>query len=205
MWHLLLLPALSVWIALMETDAVLVGQWMVSRPLLVGPMVGIVCGDPAAGLVLGVLTEFVCLERLPVGSVVPINGAVAAGSAVLLAGGPEAVPLSAAFPAGLALGLGHSRLETVIRSWRAGLVAEAAQDLNEDGEVDWVLLLVKSVGGHVLVTGVLVYAGVALLGPGLEWCWGQAPGFCRQGLDTAFRMAPWLGLAALLRALFRRV
>ncbi|MFC1678844.1 PTS sugar transporter subunit IIC [Elusimicrobiota bacterium] len=203
-WYALLLPALSLWIALIETDAVLIGQWMISRPLLVGPIIGAACGDFTMGLGVGVLTELFCLEGLPVGSVVPLNGTVAAGSAVLLMGGPDAVPVAAAFPAGLGLGLGHTLLECRIRGWRARLVMDAAESLEEEGEVDWLLLLGKSVGVHVAGTAVLIYAGAALLGPGLAWLWDGVPGFCRQGLETGFRIAPWIGLAALMQALFRK-
>ncbi|MDE2291208.1 MAG: PTS sugar transporter subunit IIC, partial [Elusimicrobia bacterium] len=77
-WLLAGLPLFSAGVAVIETDAVLVGQWLISRPVVVGPLVGWLLGDLAAGLVLGALVEAFCLEELPVGSVVPPNGAVAA-------------------------------------------------------------------------------------------------------------------------------
>ena len=73
-WLALGLPVASAGVATLEADAVLVGQFLLSRPMVVGPLVGAASGDLAAGLGLGALVELICLEELPVGSVVPPNG-----------------------------------------------------------------------------------------------------------------------------------
>ncbi|MFH1725175.1 MAG: PTS sugar transporter subunit IIC [Elusimicrobiota bacterium] len=203
-WYFVLLPALSAWIAMLETDSVLVGQWMLSRPILLGPFLGLVCGELGIGLALGVLTELFCLESPPVGSALPLNGSVAAGCAVLLCAGPQTLPVAAAFPAGLAAGMGHRWLETRVRTWRAGLTTRALRSLEGEGAVDWAALLPTSLSAHLAMTGALVYLCVAAAGPGLGWVWDAAPGFFRRGLETGFRAALWIGLAALMHTLFRK-
>ena len=138
MWYLLVLPAFSAWIAMLESDTVMIGQWTLSRPMLVGPLVGLICGELWIGLVLGVLVELFWLESLPVGAVMPFNGAVAAGCAVLLSAGREPVAIAAAFPAGLALGWAHRWLEGRLRQSRWTLTGEAAgAQRHSDGNKKW--------------------------------------------------------------------
>lgn len=203
MWYLLVLPAFSAWIAMLESDSVLIGQWMLSRPMLIGPLVGLVCGELWIGLVLGTLVELFLLESLPVGSVIPVNGTVAAGCAVLLSAGREPVAIAAAFPAGLALGAGHRWLETRLRQRRWALCEEAARALEERGAVDWERAFLKSLGGQMVLTAAFVYASAAALPFAIAFLWDAAPEFFREGFVGAFQAAIWVGLAALMHTLFR--
>lgn len=203
-WVFAVLPALSLWIAILEADGVLIGQWMLSRPLITGPLCGLLLGDPASGLSLGVLFELFCLDRPPVGGKMEFNGTVAAGSAVLLAGGPHAAPLALAFPAGAVLGYVHRLIESRIRDWRSGLSLRAAGDLAADGRVNWERLLLPSVGVHIAATAVLLYLAVGIAGPWAVRAWEAAPAFLTGGLEAAFRTAPWIGFALLVQSLWRR-
>ena len=203
-WQLFVLPALSVWVALLECDAVLVGQWMVSRPLILGPSLGLLCGDLRMGLSLGVLCELFSLDRAPVGSSIPFNAPVAAGCAVLLCAGPDAVPIPLAFPAGLALGFGHRSAESALRIWRARLAHDAAESLEARGEIDWGRIHLSSVGTHAAMTAAFVFAAVAVSGPALSAAWDVLPDLAQRGLQYALDAAPFIGLAALMHAFFRK-
>jgi len=202
-WYLGLFPAVCALLALLETDNVLLGNLMLSRPIIVGPLTGLICGEFVMGAAIGVLTELFTLGSLPVGSVLALNGTVAAGAGVLLMAGPFAVPAAAAFPVGLFLGWGHSRLEFRVRGWRAGLAAEAAGFLERREKIPWSSLLLKSVMLHAAVT-VLVLGAVGVLAPALAWLWPWTPRFAQAGLDTAFRWAPYAGLGVLLQILWRK-
>lgn len=203
-WNLLVLPGLSAAVALFECDAVLVGQWMVSRPLVLGPLLGWFCGDLRMGVALGALCELFSFDRAPVGSTMPFNAPVAAGCSVLLCAGPDAVPVPLAFPAGLAAGFCHRSAETALRQWRAGLTHRAAETLEAGGKVGWGRLHLASVGAQFLMTGAFVYAVGAALGPALSAFWDVLPDLLRRGLQNALDAAPFIGLAALVHALFRR-
>jgi len=204
-WNLVVLPALSAWIGVVELDVALVGQWMLGRPIIVGPLMGLACGQLGIGLAMGALTELFSLENSPVGSVVPINGVVAAGCSVLLAAGPMPVAVAAAFPAGLACGTVHAKLETWIRNRRSKLTVEAARGLSREWEVDWVRLLFKSLAIQFATTALFVYIAVLGLAPALSLFWEFAPQFAIKGFNTAFGMAPWFGLAAIIHMLFRKI
>lgn len=202
-WHLAGLPLFSAGVAVLELDTALVAQWLVSRPLVVGPLVGWLAGDLETGIAMGALTEVFCLEELPVGSVVPPNGAVAAAAAVLLSAGPAQVALALALPLGLAAGAGHVWVENRVRSWRAALTARAAADLAVDGQVSWAPLWRRSLGVHWAATALYVYASVALGGLLGGALWSLLPEALREGFGRAWAAVPFLAAGSLLARLWR--
>ena len=48
-------------------------QVMISRPLVVAPIIGLVLGDPYTGLIAGALMELFWSDRLPIGTYIPPN------------------------------------------------------------------------------------------------------------------------------------
>ncbi|HAH06024.1 MAG TPA: hypothetical protein DCM05_05755 [Elusimicrobia bacterium] len=202
-WYLWVLPALSGLTALLETDGVYVGQWMLSRPVVAGPLVGAALGAGFTGVAFGAVFEALSLEASPVGSFVPMNGTVGAVCAVLLCAGPEALPPAAALPAGLALGLGVSALERLLRDRRAALSQEAERSLRSARRVPWAGLLFRSVGTYALAVAAFIYLSVALLGPAVGGLWGALPSALQRGLMAAFDWSPWLASAVLMHALAR--
>ncbi|MEN8687222.1 MAG: PTS sugar transporter subunit IIC, partial [Desulfuromonadales bacterium] len=67
-------------------DRVAFVQFMISRPLVAGPLTGWVLGDPLTGLEVGMLLELLWLGRLPVGAAIPPDDTqVAVGATVLAA------------------------------------------------------------------------------------------------------------------------
>lgn len=200
-WDLLVLPVLCLLVALIELDTVHVVQCMVSRPILLGPLLGALCGVPWLGLAGGALIEFFCVDVLPVGNALPVNGAVATASFLFLASGSSAVPASAAFPAGLALGSLFRSVESAVRSGRVRLAHRAVQSAEAGEPVRFGRLVFAGLAWHASATALFLYAGVLILGPVLDWGWSAAPASARRGLDLAYMNAPWLGLAALLYAL----
>lgn len=65
-------------------DRVALVQIMISRPLVAGPLTGLVLGQPMLGLEVGMLLELLWLGRLPVGAAIPPDDTqVAVGATVL--------------------------------------------------------------------------------------------------------------------------
>jgi PTS system mannose-specific IIC component len=60
-------------------------QIMVSRPLVAGPLVGLLLGDALAGLTVGMLLELLWLCRMPVGASIPHDDTQVTISATTLA------------------------------------------------------------------------------------------------------------------------
>lgn len=60
-------------------------QAMISRPVIIAPVVGVILGDPYTGLIVGALLELLWIDRLPIGIYVPPNDSIAAAGAAALA------------------------------------------------------------------------------------------------------------------------
>lgn len=85
--------------AVLALDTTSVGQTMVSRPLVAGPLTGWILGDPALGLAVGAVLELYLLVSFPSGGArfpEASTGTVVAVAAVAPALGPGAVPLAVA-------------------------------------------------------------------------------------------------------------
>lgn len=81
---------LGLWGVLVGLDMTSVAQTMISRPLVAGFVAGIIAGDPAAGLMMGVLLECFALEVLPVGATrYPDYGMGAVVAVAAAAGSPS--------------------------------------------------------------------------------------------------------------------
>lgn len=78
------LAALVAVIAGLDRTAML--QAMISRPLVVAPLVGMLLGCPAGGVQIGLMCELLWLGRLPVGAAIPPDDTqVAVGATTLFA------------------------------------------------------------------------------------------------------------------------
>jgi hypothetical protein len=195
--------ALSGGVALIEADAVMVAQCMISRPLLVGPLVGALCGDSRSGMILGALIEALSLERLPVGGIKSVNWTVAAACAVLLSAGPGRVPMPLSLPAGLCLGWGYVWIDGLELRRRGRLTESIERGLRAGRDIGWCGLFARSLGEHVCFTAFFVFGSMALFGPALSWGWAVGPTCFRAGMLRAFDAVLWIGLAALLGAFLR--
>ena len=88
-------------------------QAMISRPVVIAPVIGLVLHNLYAGLVIGALIELIWLDRIPIGTYIPPNdslAAVVATSTSIIAGqnlggisSPELIALSIlmAIPCGI--------------------------------------------------------------------------------------------------------
>ncbi len=69
--------------SLLSLDRTAWGQLMVSRPIVIAPIIGIICGNATVGLMVGVLIELLWINELPVGAAIPSDdtlfAAVASG------------------------------------------------------------------------------------------------------------------------------
>lgn len=70
---------------LLGLDRTAAGQFMVSQPIVAGPLTGWALGDASAGFVIGAVLELIWLLDVPVGSFVPANATVGTVSATAIA------------------------------------------------------------------------------------------------------------------------
>ncbi len=66
-------------------DNVHVFQWMLSRPVVTGPIVGAIMGDLTSGMICGAWIELIWLGVLPIGNYTPPDAQITAASAATAA------------------------------------------------------------------------------------------------------------------------
>jgi len=185
----------SFFAGLLELDHVQAGQFLISRPALVGPLLGWLNGCPLEGAKIGLITELIYLDFIPIGGVVPPNGPVAAAIGVLCiawAGLPE----SAAFFCGILAGFLYGRVEYRLRvsrsRWISGMENETRNGIVRlDSLLAGSLLTEGIVSGLYifLFSGLLALAAALVRGADLKTLFGAS--------DFAYSLMPWLGLSGL--------
>ena len=60
-------------------------QTMISRPIIIAPVIGIILGNPYAGLIIGAILELFWIDRIPIGIYIPPNDSIAAALAASIA------------------------------------------------------------------------------------------------------------------------
>ena len=195
------LVSAAVLVSAAELDGTCAGQFMVSRPIVLGPLLGLALGRPDLGLAIGALVECLSLEQLPVGGNLPLNPTVAAAAGLLLAVGPRALPPELSVPAGFGAGWAHRRLELSLRSGRRDASRMAEETLARGETPALGRLAARSLAVQAAATLTVILAFVLLLGPLLNRALPHAPQAVRSGLRFGFALSPWLGAATLLKAL----
>jgi mannose/fructose/N-acetylgalactosamine-specific phosphotransferase system component IIC len=66
-------------------DRTAAGQFMISQPVVVGPLTGWLLGDPGAGIITGVVLELIWVLDMPIGSFVPADATISTVSATAIA------------------------------------------------------------------------------------------------------------------------
>lgn len=66
-------------------DRTAAGQFMISQPIVAGPLTGWLLGDPSAGAVIGVVLELLWVLDMPVGTFVPADATIGTISATAIA------------------------------------------------------------------------------------------------------------------------
>jgi PTS system mannose-specific IIC component len=190
----LLGAAMAVLLGLDRTAAL---QIMISRPLVAGPLVGLLLGDALTGLTVGMLLELLWLCRMPVGATIPHDDTQVTVGATTLAialsgtvGKGVGLTLCALLVA-LPLGKIGQVVERTVRSRNQRLPA-AAQQCLEHGELPAIERLHLSGLANFALGALTTYTVIVLIGRWLMIAGG--PFF----LDLLTRQAAWIKLALIL-------
>jgi len=177
---------------LLGLDAVQAGQFLLSRPALVGPLLGWLNGCPAEGAKIGILLELIYIDFIPVGGVVPPNGTAAAAAGVLAHSAAGLAP-SLSFFIGMLAGAAYSPVEYRLRAarsgWNAAVEAEAAAGtLRLSRWFARSMLIEDAAMTAYVLAWTLLCAALALV-PRLYALYPAT--------DFAYSLMPWIGLSGL--------
>lgn len=193
--------------ALICLDRVAV-QVMVSRPVVAGPMIGLVLGDALTGLLAGALLELLWIDRIPIGPYVPPHDTFVAVLAT--AGAILAAPSGASPPRELialsvllfapAAWLGQ-RMEILLRQWNERWVSRALEDAKAGDPAmlsrRHLSALAGYFGASLLCLGALMLCGVPLL----RWMYPALPPSLLQVLTFAYLLLPLVGVGVALNTI----
>lgn len=192
--------------ALLALDHIAVGQFMVSRPLVIGPLLGWYWGDPETGLLAGIIVEILWVQVIPVGHFPLDLTSMAAFSVtwgVTLGGGSRAgvvVAFLVAIPAAMvirAVNVVFRREMSRFTPWVAGRLAA--------GQESAVSLSVSA--GLVLwfVKGFLLFMAIAMAGRGLVyWVFMHGSPTLLLAFDFVGKILPLFAFGAILNYFFTR-
>lgn len=83
---MLQLVLVSILTGILSCDTIAIGQFMLSRPIIVGPIIGLCLGNPYVGFIIGICVELIWARIIPVGGSIPpdssLTTALATASAV---------------------------------------------------------------------------------------------------------------------------
>ena len=182
-------------LALLEMDTTYIGQFLISRPIIVGGVLGLLTGDFYLGLQLGVFTELIYLDFIPIGGVVPPSGAISAGSGVLMAYF-FGVPIYFAFFIGILSGIAFSFIERRIRRHR-GIILRAAEAAITGGKLSPGRLIAESLIFQYLCIFTFLLVLLTVAGPALAFISFDIPEKVHIAFKFSYFIAPWMGMAVL--------
>ncbi len=182
-------------LALLEMDTTYLGQFLFSRPACTGAIMGYLCGDFFLGLQLGVFTELLFIDFVPVGGFVPPSGAICAGLGTILSIYFN-MDIYFSFFIGLVLSLQFAFVEKALRRYRSKILPTIEKRLVE-GSLTPLSLIVQSFLVEYMAVFIFVLIMVTLLGPTFCYVDEHIP----QSLHIAFKfsyfLVPWIGLSML--------
>jgi PTS system mannose-specific IIC component len=164
-------------------------QAMLSRPVALGPIVGLALGDVTAGLYVGVPLELLWLGAVNLGAALPVHEALgtaaATGATVLAAralgeaGGDPGLllPAVAVLAAGLCLPLAPlgRRFDEMVERWNERLYERAERDLARGDAAAAVRVNVYGLALPFAIAAVLAPAGAAVAGALVTGVLGALP------------------------------
>jgi len=190
--------------ALICLDRVAV-QIMISRPVVAGPLMGLILGDMLTGLVTGALLELLWIDRIPVGSYVPPHDTFVAILAT--AGAVLAAPFETSPPRELialavllfapAAWLGQ-RMEILLRQWNERWLGRALEDAEAGDPARLSRRHLSALAGYfaasLLCLGAAMLCGVPLL----RLIYAALPPAALQVLALAYFLLPLIGMGVAL-------
>lgn len=189
-----LLGGIGIW------DSRVGGMWMIDRPLVLGPLVGLILGDFTTGIIVGGSLELIMMGVVGIGSATPpdtVSGAILATAFAIV----SKLDVSAAVALALPIASLGQVVGILVRTANGFFIhmADKAAEEGDFGGIDralwggaflffiayFLLVFLGSLGSSVISTFVKMI-----------------PKFVTNGLNAASGMLPALGIAILMQVLF---
>jgi mannose PTS system EIIC component len=183
-------------------------QMMISRPVVIAPLMGLLLNNIYAGLIIGALIELIWIDRLPLGAYIPPNDSIAAVVATSITGiagsglgrvSPELIALSVllAIPCGMIA----KQIDVLIIKSNDILSDKALEDAKENNikaiERKNYMGLIKVFSFYV----VFLLAVQAVFIPSVIWFYPKFNQVLLKALSFTYYFLPLLGIAVAINML----
>ena len=181
----------------------LLGTTLLSRPLVLGPLVGLVLGDLHQGIVIGASLELIFMGNIKVGAAIPpdvVTGGVLGTAFAILSGKGTGIALALSIPISILAEMLLSAL-FVSRSVLNKTFGRYAL------EGDWrAVQRLHVVSGFVkpLLMAIVGFLALQLGAGAMKAFLDRIPDWVSTGLQVAGNLLPALGFALLMNLLFQK-
>ena len=179
------------------------GTTLLSRPLILGPLVGLVLGDVTQGTIIGATLELIFMGNIKVGAAIPpdvITGGVLGTAFAIISGKGPAIALAIAIPVSILAEMVISGL-FVLRPIFNKRFNQYAEQGNFKGIQQ---LHILSGCLKPLLMGVIVFLALQLGATTMKSFLDLIPTWVQSGLQVAGNMLPALGFALLMNLMFNK-
>ncbi len=179
------------------------GTTLLSRPLVLGPLVGLVLGDVTQGIVIGATLELIFMGNIKVGAAIPpdvITGGVLGTAFAIMSGKGPAIALALAVPISILAEMVLSGL-FVFRP----MFSKKFEKYAEEGSYKKIERLHIASGLlKPLLMGFIAYLSLQLGSGVIKSFLDTVPAWVHDGLGVAGNMLPALGFALLMNLMFNK-
>ena len=183
-------------------------QAMVSRPVVIAPLIGFFLNNLYAGLIVGALIELIWIDRLPLGTYIPPNDSIAAVVAISVTGIAGSIlgrvpPELIAFVVLLAIpcGMIAKKMDVLMIKSNDTLSDQALEDARENNmkaiEIKSCLGLLKVFLSYAL----FLFVAQMILTPFVIWIFPKFYEVPLRALAFTYYFLPLLGIAVAMNML----
>lgn len=180
------------------------GTSMIQRPIVLGPLVGLILGDLQTGIVVGATLELAFLGQVSVGAYIPPNvivGGVLGTAFAITTGKGAEIAFTMAFP----IALLAQAIDNVIFSLVRPLMAKLADKYAKQGNAS-AITVVHMATGFITCTVLflITFLGFTLGSSQMEAVVNAIPAVITDGLSIACGLLPGIGFAMLAQMIMNR-
>ncbi len=183
-------------------------QAMISRPVVIAPIIGFLLNNLYAGLIIGALIELIWIDRLPLGTYIPPNDSIAAVTATSIAGitgstlgrvSPELIALSVllAIPCGIIA----KQIDVMIVKSNNAISDKALEDAKKNNIKAIERINYLGLFKVFIFYGVFLLAIQTLLIPFVIWMYPRFNETMLKALSLTYYFLPLLGIAVAINML----
>jgi fructoselysine/glucoselysine PTS system EIID component len=179
------------------------GTTLLSRPLVLGPLVGLALGDMHQGIIIGAMLELIFMGNIKVGAAIPpdvITGGVLGTAFTIMSGKGPAIALALAVPIAILTEMVLSALFVFRATFNKKFIQYA-----EEGnwkKVQQLHLLLGSL--KPLLMGLITFITLELGNNVIKSFVDAIPSWVSSGLQVAGNMLPALGFALLMNMMLTK-